>query len=87
MKKLKTCLILFLAVSLSSCLVRKPPEEELCKCVNNEAFQAHGYLSEECLQACLNYFGEDLEGMESWFQKNCPSNNSEGQPQDSLISI
>jgi hypothetical protein len=57
--------------SSTSCIKQAPKQEELCKCVENKAFQEQMILSEECLNACVDYFGEDLSGMEKWFQDNC----------------
>jgi len=79
MKTIGKFLIVGIASLMLSCMVQRPPAEELCACIHNPEFQKSQYLSPECIEACVAFFGDDLVGMETWFQKNCPSTEAEGQ--------
>lgn len=65
-----------------------PKPEELCKCVENEAFQHQMILSSDCMDACVQHFGEDLSGMETWFKENCNwQENKKGEENSSPSEI
>ncbi len=49
------------------------PQEQafdLCSCLPEGSGQKQ--LSQECIDACIEKFGDNLEGMEAWFAENCP---------------
>jgi hypothetical protein len=47
--------------------------EQLCDCVNNQEFIEKHILTKECIALCIDKFGEELTGMEQWFDQNCPN--------------
>jgi hypothetical protein len=57
---------------LSGLWACSPQEQafDLCSCLPEQAEQMQ--LSQECIDACIEKFGENLEGMEAWFAENCP---------------
>jgi hypothetical protein len=79
MKTLGKLLTIGIASLMLSCIVERKPSVELCNCIHNPQFQESNQLSQECIDACIEFFGEDLEGMEDWFKKNCPSTEAKGQ--------
>ena len=69
MKTLGKLLTIGIASLMLSCIIERKPSVELCNCIHNPQFQESNQLSQECIGACIEFFGEDLEGMEDWFKK------------------
>lgn len=71
---------LFALLLLPSCNTRESAasttvsDEELCQCVNlDEAGQWDGALSESCIEAYMERFGQDLSTIHTWYIEHCPS--------------
>jgi hypothetical protein len=60
-----------LLMLISGCGIDKQETKELCDCVTTETGEWDMYLSPACAELCKDTFGEDLNGMEEWFQQNC----------------
>lgn len=71
--------IFLLFLGLIACSPKKEAFD-LCTCLPEKSGQMQ--LSQECMDACLEKFGENLEGMEAWFAENCP----EGAPSKPKIA-
>ncbi|MGD1839946.1 MAG: hypothetical protein ACFB0B_03485 [Thermonemataceae bacterium] len=60
-------------------LTCQPKEKQeattLCDCVDSSSERWDMQLSEECIDLCIEKFGESLEGMEEWFEENCTERN------------
>jgi len=72
----KIILTLLIAMPLWACQSEDEQageSEALCECVKGKKPNGEWdlQLSEACIQMCIETFGPELKGMETWFQENC----------------
>lgn len=85
----KILIITTLPFCLLACSKQKEKtDEELCNCVK---YQMNGEMdlaiTEECVDAFRNKFGEQLIGMEEWFVKYCPAPDIQIQEEGEVIQV
>jgi hypothetical protein len=63
-------------------------DEELCNCVKYQmSGEMNLAITEECVEAFSLKFGEQLDGMEEWYVKNCPAPDLQIKEEGDVITV
>ncbi|MEL6535315.1 MAG: hypothetical protein AAFQ98_07890 [Bacteroidota bacterium] len=77
-------LIGLLAILAACGQAKESPTQEfdLCNCNSWDRGERDMELSQRCIDACLEKFGPQLEGMEEWFRDHCNPLDEKEDTQD-----
>lgn len=81
-------LFLLTGLALGACATPGGTDDfDLCSCNSWDRGQRDLKLSQKCIDACLDKFGGNLEGMDEWFRDNCDPQAPKPNTQEEMAHL